>query len=93
MIVGGNPWVFLAAFILPHGWIELPAAVIATGFAMRLGAVLMAPPERLTTGEGLIQAWAEFVKVFVLVVLPLLALAAIAEAHITPQVVFWVYGG
>lgn len=91
-IVGGNPWTFLAAFILPHGWLEVPAAVIATAFPFRLGAVLMAPPQDSTVGEALIQATADFVKVFVLLVLPLLALAALTEARITPQVVLWVYG-
>jgi len=92
-LVGGNPWTFLAAFILPHGWLELPAAVIATAFGFRMGAVLMAPPKDFTAGEALIQAAADFVKVFVLLVLPLLALAALTEARITPQVVLWMYGG
>jgi len=92
-IVGGNPWTFLAAFILPHGWLELPAVIIATAFAFRAGAVLMAPPRGLTAGEGLLQALADFVKVFGLVVLPLLIMAAITEVYVTPQVVFWVYGG
>jgi uncharacterized membrane protein SpoIIM required for sporulation/ABC-type transport system involved in multi-copper enzyme maturation permease subunit len=92
-IVGGNPWVFLAAFILPHGWVELPAAVLATGFAVRLGAVLMAPPTDLTAGEALVKAAADFVKVFILLVLPMLVVAALLESYVTPQVVLWVYGG
>jgi uncharacterized membrane protein SpoIIM required for sporulation len=34
-IVGYNPFLFFAAFILPHGIAELPAAIIATAFALR----------------------------------------------------------
>jgi ABC-type transport system involved in multi-copper enzyme maturation permease subunit len=36
--VGANPFVFLLAFILPHGIFELPAVILATAFALRVGA-------------------------------------------------------
>jgi uncharacterized membrane protein SpoIIM required for sporulation len=91
--LGYSPLVFLAAFILPHGLFEIPAAVIATAFALRIGASITAPREGLTVGEGLLAALADFLKVFLFLVLPLLLLAAFVEANLTPQIVVWIYGG
>jgi len=91
--LGYNPLTFLAVFILPHGLFEIPAAIIATAFALRIGASITASREGLTVGEGVIAAVAEFVKVFVFVVVPLLLVAAFVEANITPQLVIWAYGG
>ena len=91
--LGYNPALFFAAFVLPHGLLELPAAIIATALAVRMGATLVAPPRGMTVGEGLLCALADFSKVFVFLVLPLLAFAAVIEVHVTPSVVLWVYGG
>jgi uncharacterized membrane protein SpoIIM required for sporulation/ABC-type transport system involved in multi-copper enzyme maturation permease subunit len=91
-MVGYNPLVFLGAFILPHGVFELPAAIIATAMALRLGASVISPPAGMTLSQGWLRALADFVKIFVLVVVPLLVVAAFVEAHITPQVVIAVYG-
>jgi len=90
--LGSDPLTFLAAFILPHGIIELPAAIIATAFALRLGASIISPPPGVTAGENLLRALAELIKIFIFVVLPLLLIAAWVEAHITPQIVLWFYG-
>jgi len=91
--LGYNPALFFAAFVLPHGLLELPAAIIATALAVRLGATFAAPPKGTTVGEGWLWALADFIKVFVFLVLPLLALAAIIEVHVTPLVVLWAFGG
>jgi uncharacterized membrane protein SpoIIM required for sporulation len=90
--LGSDPLTFLTAFILPHGVVELPAAIIATAFALRLGASIIAPPPGVTAGENLLRALAELLKVFLLVVLPLLLIAAWIEVNITPQIVIYFYG-
>jgi uncharacterized membrane protein SpoIIM required for sporulation len=90
--LGFSPLAFLGAFILPHGLFEIPAAVIATAFALRVGASVTAPREGLTVGEGLIAAMADFAKVFLFLVLPLLLVAAFIEANLTPQIVLWAFG-
>jgi uncharacterized membrane protein SpoIIM required for sporulation/ABC-type transport system involved in multi-copper enzyme maturation permease subunit len=90
---GQDPLTFVAAFVLPHGVLEIPAAVIATAFAFRVGASLTAPPEGMTVGENLLLAVADLAKVFIFLVLPLLGLAAFLEANITPEIVLWAYGG
>jgi uncharacterized membrane protein SpoIIM required for sporulation len=90
--LGYNPLTFLAVFILPHGLFEIPAAIIATAFALRIGASITAPREGLTVGENVVAAAADFSKAFLLVVLPLLLVAAFVEANITTQIVLWAYG-
>jgi uncharacterized membrane protein SpoIIM required for sporulation/ABC-type transport system involved in multi-copper enzyme maturation permease subunit len=91
--MGYNPVLFFSAFVLPHGLLELPAAIIATALAVRLGAAFMSPTRGMTVGEGWLWALADFVKVFLALVLPLLALAAAIEVHVTPAIVVRVFGG
>jgi uncharacterized membrane protein SpoIIM required for sporulation/ABC-type transport system involved in multi-copper enzyme maturation permease subunit len=89
---GYSPLTFLVAFIAPHGIIELPAAILATAFAVKLGASVIAPPAGISAGENFLRALADLVKIFVYAVLPLLLLAAWIEANITPQIVLYFYG-
>jgi len=84
---GYNPWPFLAAAILPHGWLELPAVILVTAFALRLGASVIAPPQGLTLSDSLLLALADLIKVVFLVAIPMLTAAAFLEVYITPQVV------
>jgi uncharacterized membrane protein SpoIIM required for sporulation len=90
---GYSPGLFLAAFVLPHGILELPAAIIATALAVRLGATFMSPPQGVTVGEGWLWALADFIKIFVALVVPLLALAAAIEVYVTPYIVVYAFGG
>ena len=91
--LGFDPLLFFAVGVLPHGVFELPAAVIATALAVRLGATFMSPPRGMTVSKGWLWALADFVKVFLALVLPLLALAAVIEVHVTPLLVLGVFGG
>lgn len=88
---GTNPLLFLVAFILPHGIFELPAAALATAFAFRLGATLISGSHRNDAG-GMLVALADWIKIFVIVVLPLLLIAAFVEANITPRIVTLLFG-
>ncbi|MCL4395955.1 MAG: stage II sporulation protein M [Chloroflexi bacterium] len=90
--LGMDPLLFFAAFIAPHGIFELPAAVLATAFALRLGASIISPPTGVTAADNLLHALADLVKVFLFAVLPLLLVAAVVEANVTPQIVVWLYG-
>lgn len=86
-LVGASPSLFLATFILPHGIVEMPAAIIATAMALRLGAAVISRPTGLSLTEGVLRALADLVKVFVFLVLPLLGLAAMLEVWLTPWIV------
>ncbi len=90
---GYSPWIFLATFILPHGLFELPAAVLITAAALRLGATVISPRQAgMTIGESWLSAFADMVKIFIFVTLPMLIVAAIIEANVTPQIVILAYG-
>jgi uncharacterized membrane protein SpoIIM required for sporulation len=91
--LGYSPLTFVAVFVLPHGVFEIPAAIIATAFALRIGASITAPREGLTVGEGLVAAVADFAKVFLFLVVPLLLMAAFVEANLTLELVRWAYRG
>lgn len=91
VLLGYNPWLFVAAFILPHGIFEIPAILLGMAFALRIGAALVSPPQGLDIGQGLILTSANFVKMLIFVVVPLLLLAAYIEANITPQIVLAFY--
>jgi len=91
--LGYDPVLFFATAVLPHGVLEMPAASIATALAVRLGAIFMSPPQGMTVSKGWLWALADFVKVFLALVLPLLVLAAAVEAHVTPAIVIWAFGG
>jgi uncharacterized membrane protein SpoIIM required for sporulation/ABC-type transport system involved in multi-copper enzyme maturation permease subunit len=90
-IAGYNPVLFLAVFVLPHGILELPAATLATAAALRLGLSVVAPPPGMAVSQNWLQALAHFIKLFLLVVVPLLALAAVVEIYVTPALVVAVY--
>ncbi len=83
--IGFNPGLFLAVTVLPHGIVELPAAILATAQAMRMGDIMLSPPEKGGGIDGILREAGHFVKLFVSVVLPLLLLAAWIEARITPH--------
>ena len=90
---GVSPALFFAVFFLPHAVFELPAAILSAAFAVRLGACLMNPPHGLDVGQSLLMSIADYVKIFVFLVIPLLLAAAFVEAQVTPRVVVWALGG
>lgn len=92
-MMGYNPWLFMATFILPHGLFEIPAILLAMAFAVRIGAAMVSPPAGLDISQGVLLTVANFIKMLIFVIIPLLLLAAFIEANITPQIVLAVYAG
>lgn len=89
---GVSPWLFLGTFFLPHGVFEISALVVACAAILQLGATLAAPAPGRTIGEAWLYALADWCRVMLTVVIPLLLLAAITEVLVTPQVVLRVFG-
>lgn len=87
-----NPWPLLAGFILPHGVFELPAAVFGIAAALKISTSLIAPPARMTIGQSFQFALVNYIKLLGLIV-PLLLIAAIIEANVTPVIGCWLTGG
>ena len=75
---------FVAAAILPHGIFEIPAFIIAGALGILLAQSLIA--EWYGSGDTAVVA-RQYGRLFVLYVLPLVAIAACVEAFITPVII------
>jgi uncharacterized membrane protein SpoIIM required for sporulation len=91
--VGLSPLTFLTALVLPHGILEIPAIIIAGAAILRLGATLAAPANGSTVGEAWLQSFADWAKVMIGLVIPLLLGAAALEVLVTPRLAIRILGG
>lgn len=92
-ISGENPLIFLLSAIVPHAIFELPALLLASAAALHWHASILARPENGSIGENWVNLAADFCRLFISLVIPLLLIAAFVEAYITPRVILLVYGG
>jgi uncharacterized membrane protein SpoIIM required for sporulation len=92
-LIGVSPFLFFAAFILPHGVFEIPAAILEGAVILHLGASVISPPPGKTLGDSFLLALAAWAKISLGLVVPLLAVAALMEAFVTPRVVVALFGG
>ena len=83
-LVGYSPWLTLIAGVLPHGIFELTAVFLATAAMLRVGAQLVTPQTDKSLGEIFLVSMADWFRVFIGIVIPLLAIAAIIEVYVTP---------
>jgi uncharacterized membrane protein SpoIIM required for sporulation len=82
-------WIYLVGFILPHGILEIPAIIISGAAVLQMGAILATPTPGKTIGEVWLAALADWVKLMLGLVIPLLLLAALIEAWLTPRLALW----
>ncbi len=85
-LIGYSPGLLFAAGLLPHGLFEIPALMLATAMVLRIGVVLVTPQTGKSMGQVVLELLADWVKVFIGLVVPLLAIAALIEAYITPTI-------
>jgi uncharacterized membrane protein SpoIIM required for sporulation len=83
---GLSPHTFLVGFVLPHGVLEIPAIILTGALIIRLGLTMVTPNKEYTIGEAWIRALADWTRIILLVILPLLFAAAFLEVYITPRV-------
>ena len=82
-----SPWLVFASAVLPHGVFELPAVIIATAAVLKVGAVLVTPQPDKSMGEVFLLSLADWFKIFIGLVVPLLAIAAVIEVYVTPLII------
>ncbi len=85
-LIGYSPLGLFAAGLLPHGIFEIPALMLASAVVLRMGAVLVTPQMGKSMGQIILEQLANWLKIFLGLVVPLLAVAAIVEAYITPSI-------
>jgi len=82
----GYSLLIFVGLILPHGILEIPAAILATAAVLQTGVVLATPTPGKTIGEVWLTALANWCKIMIGIVIPLLVVAALIEVWITPKI-------
>jgi uncharacterized membrane protein SpoIIM required for sporulation len=77
---------YMLALVLPHAVLELPAAILAGASILQLGMAAISLPKGSSLGQGWIKAFAEWLRIGVGIVLPLIAGAAALEVFVTPRI-------
>ncbi len=85
-LIGYSPLALFGAGLLPHGIFEIPALVLASAVVLRMGAVLVTPQMGKSMGQVVLEQLADWLKIFLGLVVPLLAIAAIIESYVTPLI-------
>lgn len=85
-LVGLSPLMVFLSGILPHGILELPSIILAAASVLYLGVRLVTPLEGKSIGETMIFTIADVLKIFIAVCVPLLLLAGLIEANLTPRI-------
>jgi len=86
-LIGYSPLLVFTAAVLPHGLFELTAVSLATAAVLQMGARLVTPQTDKSLGDVFLIALADWFRVFVGLVVPLLAIAAVIEVYVTPQII------
>lgn len=89
-LLGYSPLLLFAAGLLPHGLFEIPALMLSSAIVLRMGAVLVTPQTGKSMGQVILELLADWTKLFLGVVIPLLAVAALVESYITPSILLTV---
>lgn len=82
--LGTSPVKLMLFGILPHGIFEIPALILSSAAVLYIGIALVTPRSQRTLGEVLIEAIADWTKIGIGLVLPLLTVAAVVETWVTP---------
>lgn len=83
-LLGYSPLTMTINGLLPHGIFEVPALILASAAMLRIGVVLVTPQMGRSMGEVVLELLADWTKIAIGLVVPLLLIASIIETYITP---------
>lgn len=92
-LAGQGALQYIVALVLPHAIFEIPAAILAGAAILQLGMAAISLPKGSSLGEGWVSSLAEWARISVGFVLPLLVAAAVVEVFITPRIAVWLLSG
>ncbi|MGD2251835.1 MAG: stage II sporulation protein M [Anaerolineales bacterium] len=92
MLAGQDAAGLLLVLVVPHGILEIPASIISGAAILQMGMATLLLPKGKTLGGNWLQAMAEWARITLGVVLPLLIAAALLEVFLTPRVALWALG-
>jgi len=84
---------FMIALVLPHAILEIPAAILIGAAILQLGMTFMSPTNGSTLGESWLTALAEWARISIGLVLPMLIGAALLETFLTPRIALMLLTG
>lgn len=82
----------ISVTVLPHGLLEIPVVALAGAAILRLGATLVAPAKEMSIGEAVLRGLADWARIILGLILPLLLGAAVIEVMLTPLLTMLVIG-
>jgi uncharacterized membrane protein SpoIIM required for sporulation/ABC-type transport system involved in multi-copper enzyme maturation permease subunit len=83
--LGLSPLMVFSLGVLPHGIFEITALVISSAAILHMGAMLVTPDPNRTLSQVLVESLANWFRIMTGYGVPLLAIAALIETYITPQ--------
>lgn len=83
-LAGADAMTYMLALVVPHAIFEVPAAILAGAAILQLGMAAISQPKGASLGEGWMRALAEWTRIMIGIVVPLLIVAAIVEVFVTP---------
>jgi uncharacterized membrane protein SpoIIM required for sporulation len=86
VLAGVSVQQYMLALVLPHAVLEVPAAILAGASILQLGMAAISLPKGSSLGQGWTKAFAEWSRIGVGLVLPLLIGAAALEVFVTPRI-------
>lgn len=87
-LLGIPAWPLFLGGVLPHGIFEIPALLAGSAAMLYFGVSFVTPKTGRSFGEAVVELFADWCKIFAGVVVPLMAIAAIIEAYVTPHILF-----
>jgi len=90
---GQGAFQYITALVLPHAILEVPAAILAGAAILQLGMAAISVPKGSSLGEGWTTSLAEWARISIGIVLPLLIAAAFLEVFLTPRIAVWLLSG
>ncbi|MBL8076681.1 MAG: stage II sporulation protein M [Anaerolineales bacterium] len=85
-LLGIPAWPLFIGGVLPHGIFEIPALIAGSAAMLYFGVSFVTPQTGRSFGEAGIELFADWCKIFVGIVVPLMAIAAVIETYITPHI-------
>lgn len=83
-LLGYSPATLVVYGLLPHGIFEVPALILASAAMLRIGVALVTPQVGRSLGEVALELLADWTKIAIGLVMPLLLIAAVIETYVTP---------
>jgi uncharacterized membrane protein SpoIIM required for sporulation len=85
-LAGADTTNLVTALVLPHGIIEIPAAIIAGAAILQLGLAALSLPQGSSLGASWLAALGKWARISLALVVPLIIIAAALEVFVTPRI-------